>query len=147
MLAATVDCEGSVKQKGCGVISRIYGAEGLGERKKIKKKRLFAARTGLEPTHLTERNVEAVHTNSNTFTTAPSLRPASMLKQHSITLDLTSLNLFIILTHANPFIHANSSVANNQCMTIGSKPERVFLNKLLLCQQITLKSTLKFGEI
>lgn len=38
MLAATADCEGSVKQKGCGVISRIYGAEGLGERQKKKKK-------------------------------------------------------------------------------------------------------------
>lgn len=39
MLAATADCEGSVKQKGCGVISRIYGAEGLGERQKKKRKK------------------------------------------------------------------------------------------------------------
>lgn len=61
MLAATADCEGSVKQKGCGVISRIYGAEGLGERqkKKAKKKRksqieavCSAAGTGLKYTDL-----------------------------------------------------------------------------------------------
>lgn len=33
MLAAAADCEGAVKQKGCGVISWIYGgAQGLGER-------------------------------------------------------------------------------------------------------------------
>lgn len=63
MLAATVDCEGSVKQKGCGVISRIYGAEGLGERGEKNKKEAVcsAARTGLEQAHLTERNVHVSH--------------------------------------------------------------------------------------
>lgn len=39
MLAAAADCEGAVKQKGCGVISRIYGAEGLGETERVAEKK------------------------------------------------------------------------------------------------------------
>lgn len=56
LLAATADCEGSVKQKGCGVISRIYGAEGLGERQKKKKGQIEAVyRAGLKYTYLIRR--------------------------------------------------------------------------------------------
>lgn len=79
MLAATVDCEGSVKQKGCGVISRIYGAEGLGEREK-KEALCGAARTGLKQTHLTERNTEQVsHKQQHLTNFLSNLRPLSFI--------------------------------------------------------------------
>lgn len=55
MLAATADCEGAVKQKGCGVISRIYGAEGLrrgGKKGKPHRDRSCSQRSRSETSHV-----------------------------------------------------------------------------------------------